>query len=525
MVDPIDAIFTNAREQQILNKRNAGMQDYYGGVKDGTKASITCYPAGFSFDSRIKTYNTVVLKRLEERKKELDSDPPRELEATKNVVQTLANQTKQREFQGKDIKAEIDNSPKIPQQRKWELKERFEDTKYYKQDEVKSVIDQISKDQELASITNFLKVIKPQDSERAVFDRILDLFSNERGVILHSLTTDVYLQPFVEEARIFRKKTNPSFALTPQEERISKAMNLTDDDLNRTSDDLLKALRAKNVKPSYTGQDINNSLKECKNIHKSLKKVIKGKFNIKKAYDEQFIKDSLKLYTYQYESRFPGELDLLSVLPDLQLFMHVEVKCNMEETKKNDNNLKDASEQMERYSSYIAQRHGPVLGDTWEYLKVAAILPNVTKPDKICNHCKQFLLTEQTLKNETSMRSWWEKVGIWQNNDQDITTKTHSYNEFLLFFNRTVNLSSIVRKMVSFNAWEEVQGQGRPPIVAGFTEAPTSSATSDPLSIDDVSSRPHDAFKALYFTPGQMALLATRAFNRIILFADYGAGE
>ena len=57
--DPIDCIFQDKHEQQILKKRTQGMKDNYPDVEDGSKKVITCYPSGFTLDSRIK--NSILL--------------------------------------------------------------------------------------------------------------------------------------------------------------------------------------------------------------------------------------------------------------------------------------------------------------------------------------------------------------------------------------------------------------------------------------------------------------------------------
>ena len=231
----------------------------------------------------------------------------------------------------------------------------------------------------------------------------------------------------------------------------------------------------------------------------------------------------MRLATYEHETKYPGELDLLGIFPDLQLLFHIEVKCNIVDNKKNDNNLRDAAQQMTRYAEHISKRHGSVLSDNWSYLKVASIIPGVTNIDKVCNHCKQFLLTESEIVSDKSLRSWWESLGLAWNHNQDTATKKQCYKEFLHMFNRTVNLSSIVRKMNIYNTWEEIQGTHSRPIVAGIT--PATSTAPDAPSFQDVLGRAHDAFKVLYFTPEQMALLMPEKFRRLVLFADYGAGK
>jgi hypothetical protein len=258
-------------------------------------------------------------------------------------------------------------------------------------------------------------------------------------------------------------------------------------------------------------------------MHPDLKTKAKKHFKSSFSYKEQYIEEALRLATYEHETKYPGELDLLGIFPDLQLLFHIEVKSNQVDDKKNDNNLRDAAKQMTRYAEHISKRHGSVLSDKWNYLKVGSIIPGVTNIDKVCNHCKRFLLTENELANHKSLRGWWESLGLAWNHGQDNTTRKQCYQEFLQMFNRTVNLSSIVRKMNVFNTWEQIQGSNSRSIVAGITHA--TSTAPDSLSFKDVLRRAHDAFKALYFTPEQMSLLLPGKFRRLVLFADYGAGK
>ena len=521
--DPIDAIFNTPEQQKMLQKRTQGMSANYGDVEDGTKATVTCYPAGFNFDSRIKKFNTVVIKQLEELGKKLEISVPQHSKDADTVAQNLKHKTPQGQYKGSDIKNQVDQASGLSEKAKKELKKRFNETDLYDENSIKATINLVTHETEKSSIKEFLKTIKPQDSERMVFDGIISLFSNERGLILHSMTTDVFLQVFVDEARRERKTNKPGLNLTPLEIQIAKALNITNDELNNASYEVLTDLHNIGIQSPYSGNDILKSINDNKLIHTDLKTKASKHFQYNSSYDGQFIKDAMRLSTYEHESKFPGELDLLGMLPDLQLLFHVEVKSNQSEDKKTDKNLSDAAKQMARYAEHISKRHGSVLSNNWSYLKVASIIPGVINPDKICSHCKRFLLTEQELVDEKSLRTWWESLGLHQNPSQDVAIKSQCYHEFLNMFNRTINLSSIVRKTNVFNTWEEIQGSNTLPIVAGITPAPNTDPSS--LSFKDILNRAHDAFKALYFTPEQMALLIPEQFRRLILFADYGAGN
>ena len=521
--DPIDVIFNSTEQKKVLQKRTQGMSQNYPDIADGSKATVTCYPSGFNFDSRIKKFNTVVIKQLEEIRKNLERGAPNYLKDAESVAQNLQNTTLKSKYYGTDIKKEIVQCTGLSEKTMKELKKHFNDSDVYDKDDIISEINSVAHKTEIASIRNFLKTIKPQDSERMVYDRIVSLFSNERGLILHSMTTDVFLQVFVDEARSDRKKNKPGLNLTSLETQIANALNLTNDELDKASKEILTDLQNNGLQTPYSSKDIIKCINDDKKMHPDLKTKAKAHFKSNSFYQEQFIMEALRLATYEHETKYPGELDLLGIFPDLQLLFHIEVKSNQVDDKKNDNNLRDASKQMMRYAQHISKRHGSVLSDNWSYLKVASIIPGVTNIDKVCNHCRQFLLTEKELASDKSLRGWWESLGLAWNHGQDTATRKQCYQEFLNMFNRTVNLSSIVRKMNIYNTWEEIQGSNSRSIVAGIT--PATSTAPDSLSFKDVLNRAHDAYKALYFTPEQMALLIPEKFRRLILFADYGAGK
>ena len=517
--DPIDSIFQAPTEQTTLNKRFQGMMDNYKDVQDGSKKSVTCYPAGFNFDSRIKEFNTVVIKQLDQIKKNMEDRTPGRSADADQVTQNLQSVSHQHAlYLGKDIKVEIGMCTGISKKAKKTLENQFDDFGLFDEKDIKNKIDLVAHETEIETIKDFLRTIKPQDSERRVYERILSLFANERGLLLHSMTTEVYLQVFVKDAWQQRKANKNGMELSDLEEKIVKALNITND-LDNAAKQVLSDLKSSGLSSPYQLNDVIRRIDNNKIFHHDLRQKMKRKLKSKSTIDDNFICDALRLATYEHESKFPGELDLLGIFPDLQVILHVEVKSNQAENKKNDNNLKDASEQMTRYANHIAKRHGPVLSEKWSYCKVAAIVPGVVKENDVCAHCRHFLLTDKELHNETSMRAWWESLFLYKNDSQNESVRDQCYKEFLMFFNRAVNLSSIGRKINVFNAWKEIEGENQPPVVAGFT-----STTGDVSSFQDILTRAHDAFKTIYFTPEQMSLLSPKDFFRVLLLADFGAG-
>ena len=76
------------------------MSANYCDVEDGSKSTVTCYPAGFDFDSRIKKFNSVVIKQLEEIKRKLESNTPGNSKEADAVAQSLKHVIPQGQYLG-----------------------------------------------------------------------------------------------------------------------------------------------------------------------------------------------------------------------------------------------------------------------------------------------------------------------------------------------------------------------------------------------------------------------------------------
>lgn len=526
-IDRIETVFNEQYQQNILQKRAQGMKQYYDGVTDGSKKTLNVFPAVFNFDSRIKEYNTVVLEQLEEMKKQLGRGDAKEFEYTQNLIKDLQYQAHGDKFPGVVIHSVIDSSVELSNDTKKELKKHFTEIDFYDKDEIEKLVYQY----ELESIKKFWEKIRPQSAESDVFTRLITLLFNQRGLMLHSLKLDVFLQIFTDEARRFRKANKLSFKLTSLEEKIADALNLTQKELNKTAHDVIFELHASNQKPKYSSTDISIAINSLREWHENLKTKAKNKFKANTTYCETDIEDAVKLSKFEHSATYPGEIDFFTILPDLQLLMQVEVKCDLSydlhtsstSQKKKNRNLKSAAKQMTMYSDHIAEVHGSVLSDNWDYLKVAAILPNVKNQEDLCNHCRLFLLTDDNMTQE-NMSVWWNQLGLSDSVDASVFTKQHCYQEYLHLFNRLVNLSAIaVHANANYDGWKEIQGANPRHISAGMTQA--SGPRSTNLLLKQVLERPHDAYKVLYFSPEQQALLSTDEINHVIFFCDFGAGK
>ena len=503
------------------------METHYKDVLDGKKETLTLYPDGFQFDKRVETYNTAVLCQLEKMKENLEKKQAEEFEATNDLIHILKQQQKDGKSCGQVIKNVLGSSTDLPQDVKNELNRFFQDHSFYHESDLKDMIKKTIVENQLKAMKKFIQKIKPQQAEAEIINQLSSLFFNQRGLLLHSLKMDTFLQIFTDEAKRYRKKHNPGFELTPLENQIANAINLTpmelEDAAKNITEQLIKYNDGKN-KLTFSGKEIYSAINRCDFWHENLKTRAKRKFDGKMKYSLQDIKNAIKLSRFEHEAKHPGEVDVLGILPDIELIMQIEVKCDLKtnSAEKNNLNLKSAAKQLQKYSNHIARVHGPVLTENWKYLKVAAILPNVGNLERVCNHCRRFIITTDVMENK-GLPIWWKEIGILDTKVETSNSKERFYEDFLNLFNRLVNLTAISRQKATFNAWKEVQGENRQNIIAGIT--PSLDQTDSSLRFQDVINRPMDISKLLYFNPEQMFLLSAKELNRVVLFADYGCGK
>ena len=127
------------------------------------------------------------------------------------------------------------------------------------------------------------------------------------------------------------------------------------------------------------------------------------------------------------------------------------------------------------------------------------------------------------IKQPNGMLKWWQGTGLDQIGEMDPRMKQKSYEEFLMFYNRIVNLSKVRVIPEAFKTWGQIQGENERHMAAGFTEALQPSARGHE-DVADILQRPHDAYKCIAFNDDQESLL----FEDIpfaLFFNDFGAGN
>ena len=470
-------IFDDPSERRIFLAGLQGMKQNYPDIFDPAKSRMACFPETFSFDERIKKNNTVVVSALEE--------------MTKEMKET---------------------------------------------------------DSDFKKIKKYLLALKPQVAESNVFDPLLRYFYNKRGIFLHSLKLEQYLKIFSDLAKQSRKQHKNTPQMTNLEEKLKDAFDITEDTLDEKADIVIASLTQSGNQGPFTAEDIHSEIDKCfsKNKSNAFKQKAKQMFKRGSIYTKDDAKSYLRLAKLYLEINPAGENDLMMILPDLQLFISLEIKSHNKENQANaaqgtgnvpatgsgsnkmsnsgiDNNLIGAAKQLNKNCKYIAQLHGSILNKGWGFLKCAAVLPGLIKSNGICEHCKRFLLTEEELLEPGGIDKWFQKMGLEQFLGK--IDKQRSQQDFLILFNRLVNLSCIGLQPTSQPmTWEQVEGANTQYLSAGFTSGPKGSKVTE-LSFNEAQSRPVDFLKALYYNRKQYRLLTTEDILRVVFFSDYGAGK
>ena len=131
-----------------------------------------------------------------------------------------------------------------------------------------------------------------------------------------------------------------------------------------------------------------------------------------------------------------------------------------------------ASNQLKKNANFISRMHGAILSPEWQFVKVCAISPKVNNPERICSHCSKFILSTEILKTPGGLMKWWEETGLANRaNTFDQKSKDEAYNQFQLFFNRQVCMSSVKVVPDPFHTWMQIQGNDLHHMAAGMTKA------------------------------------------------------
>ena len=467
--DPIIKILDDQSDQQIFEAGLKGMEQNFPNILTGDQKHLFMCPTAFNYDSRIQTHETSGPEAVEKKQEALEEIPNR--------------------------------SP--------------------------------AEEKDLKIIRDYIRRIRPQISEQETFDAFTRLFYPNRGIFIHSLKMDQYLKPFVDKARNYRKQNKRmGFGLTDLEERIAEALNISQQSLSNVSDKVKNRLTNKGKITTANivdGRSIREAIDD--ELKKDEKEKAKTKFKPGQNYTVNEMEQGVKLGKFESMCKWPGENDLFIMLPDKRLIVCVEVKRHMEKDKNQSNansanidgNLQSAAHQLKKNAYHTSYMHGAILSPGWRFVKVAAISPYVYNKAKICLHCDKFIVSPDMIQDPREMLKWWKNTGLDGIQDIDGKTKQQSYDEFLKFFNRLVNLSSVRVRPEPSQAWSQIQGNNPRHISAGYTSA-APSATSGQLDIENIQQRPHDAYKVLCLNEDQEALLSND-IPLLVFVNDFGSGK
>ena len=467
--DVMYKIIDNPDEHKVFRTALEGMNRNYPEILAGQEKNMFYSPAAFNFDSRIGTNETSVPEELERTKASLEAK------------QTLTAKEKT------DLKV----------------------------------------------IQDHLTKLRPQLAEQEFIDALACFFYKRRGIFIHSLKLDQHLKVLTDKAKLHRRNNkNIGFGFTDLEKNLAEQFGISDQSLIDIANEVLDEL--KNTNKLHASNPINGRI-----IRKAIddrltrneKTYVKKQFKPGQDYTIDEIKDGVKLGKFESDCRFAGETDLLIMLPDLKLFLCVEIKRHMKSKNANapqnsnpkiDKNLTSAASQLKKNANFISLMHGAILSPGWRFAKVAAISPDVYNRDKICDHCSRFILTSEILKTPGGLEKWWKETGLADGAENiDQMTKDQSYKEFQLFFHRLISLSSVRVVPDPFHTWSQIQGNNPHHMAAGHTATTSSQA----IDVGDALKRAHDAFKVLFFNRDQQALLTSDSFPHLLFFCDFGAGK
>ena len=284
--------------------------------------------------------------------------------------------------------------------------------------------------------------------------------------------------------------------------------------------------------------------------------VAKGEAKPTPIYTKDQIRNTITRTLFDTETNFPGEMDMLIVLPRSKLILNIEVKSEVKrqtefesnvdaettaesEDGKNKNlnaSLAKASDQLKKHSSYLARVHGDVLDDDWQFVKIAAILPGHLDHGKICDHCSKFIITSN-IQTKKQMTEWLMSNGILQRRidkkkqERQKEKGQWGYQQFLKLFLRIINYSSTSMHNTINWSWRNVQGEkSNSPdwvytkgIGTGYTKG--KGLTPAQLRFNaEMKNRPVDFHKVLFFNKVQERLLQNPIL-RMVLLGDYGTGK
>ena len=246
-----------------------------------------------------------------------------------------------------------------------------------------------------------------------------------------------------------------------------------------------------------------------------------------KLYSLEVVKNDLKLMMYEELVKPPREWDFLIILSRLKMIVNVEVKKQIDLKNRKDHqlngSLNSASSQCREHADYAARVLAPFLGEGWQFVKVAAIVPGKLDHESICGHCDQFIITG---KDDRELQEKVNKIRDLLIAESSVNDVEEGHEDFVTLTKVLLGLSSLSTEHASNgSAWKQIQGSDpdHVSLSAGWTKSDLEMGLGD-LTFKNVLNQPHNFNKLVFYNVDQQHVLANN-LTLVVLKGDFGAGN
>ena len=323
--------------------------------------------------------------------------------------------------------------------------------------------------------------------------------------------------------------TGTPFEFYELEKNILECLGTDVDHIMERTEYLLKRMKSHQTESGINRKDVTSVIENFEIGSRNFKNKAKNKFTKNNFYSEEVIKGYIMMSMYEDVVKLPGEWDFLIILGDGKMMLNVEVKKQLDvESRKKCNlneSLNSASRQTKEHADYASKVFSPLLSDGWNFIKVACILPGELDNDKICSHCRQFVIVgtnqaeiEQSILRLKSLLTNQLKTNIEKDKE-----------DFLNIFEAIVGFSSLSRTATGVfgknNSWRQIQGANADVISlsSGWTQSNVDFDSAD-YTFKKIIDEPHNLNKLLYFNHEVIKIISNN-LTRVILACDFGSGK
>ena len=542
--DFFQSIFTSPNGSKMLNKCRIGTQEQYPDVINGKRKILVTLPPQFTYDKRIKATSSVDEMVIENKVNDKVCKNEKELRDIKAFRSIYLPQAGERDIYGPllgcffkhpglfingfepnkylDVFIELAETYRRMEMSKSARLKAKEWTKYvmndisnadskYQGNAIKKSLNKL--ENELVTI-NAVKQTKNRfkDQRKYATEEIEALICSSLKSSTHNDVTGI------------------PFTFHELEENILECLGRDVGEITKRTERLLKHIKCQKTNSGVKRSDIISAIEADEIGSRNFKNKTKSKFKSHEYYSEEEVRNHVMMSMYEDIVKLPGEWDFLLMLSDMKLLFNVEVKkqIDLESRKKCNLNesLNSASHQTIEHADYASNVFSPLLSEGWNFIKVACILPGQLDYDKICPHCRQFVIVGDT---QEKIEKGFLELKL-------LVTKHFASNseqwrqDFVNIFEAVVGLSSLSRMATTVlgksNSWRQIQGNNADVIslAAGWTGSDLElDFKQADLTFKMIIDEPHNLNKLLYFNPEVIKVLANN-LSRVIFACDFGSG-